>query len=1686
MTPRKKKALAAVQAAATTSVPAVERFDSDAPLDQLLQSAPSPSPAARVDSDDAPLSRFVHVDSPHVPPTFNGRPPTQSLQTPVVSRFESMDSVLMADALDAASQRSVPDRSATQHYTPTHSPPGSGRSSFAPPRSNNAPRSAAADEGETVPAGTRTSPRFHGLVTPPVEEKDEEVIAAEAQNADDEDFQPDAADLAEDAGDQTGESATTDSGPSSSPEEETAKSKGKSGVAKLAKQIIDAQSPKKGAESKGAASKGSGSKSSTKGAASKRSGVGSGSKSSPSNAAASTEDSSKGGGSSSKSSSSNAAASAEKSSSSKAPGSPPAKKKLQFSVATYRAEAAKDKKSVPLKSLTEDRLEEMWKFEKSSVEAHLRSKVKAVLRLVSGMVWPHDVTWSPSHPGRLCNDQQSEVIPPNRITPIVVWVSAPHPDGGGDPPLTQRDYGKAGLRSLFYPYLHVPLHPDGNCLAHGLATANEFDTLGSSEWDSATGFRTDANDSVDAFKTHLVDKLRQWLAADDSSEQAQLLSVFTFSVLEQVDDVGTEAELDAKNEPKVDASGNQIMKKIRRNATDAERAERMQTVKAAIEGQIAQFLNRAGLDHRFMECVALVFNMQIEDLSFAPPASFADEPFHGSSRPDFDYLSGTTVGWRSNTYFNTNVGRANLDLLNRTTVLDNGRKAVSIVNYHRTARSTSGISHYGLLLPLPLLMSVDINSPLFNIEPSAWIPMVVQPNLSAFIVPYLQRRRTDSKDVVIHVRAGEIVGVKADSKDKSDVIDPSRWLVLSTFVKLSSTLYQDNVEERKSDREASSVEAGSANSNSKKRADRFNQLVNNLPSLNLAERAHLRKIPEGWVVALLLPESKAVPSFAELRTLLANLETAKESNFIVQTISFDDIMSVHPRSAEEVDQFYDLYVQTPIRDPETGVCEIDLLPTRRPVPLSFEGPRILGRIVQAMLDGCLANDLGLDLDVAFKSCIDQISRNHVAGLRFGPMVEIADAKSELFGNHAIDQLFPGQRDLIKRRFNVPGEFNHEEIPIEVYDSALPPLETEKQAETRRERIAEVLENAQKEQESRVKAAKYFEEQHRKKGLPPRARLPPVTHKDYPGDPSATYLLMPQLAKTPHEASFLSVMNFVERRCPFKDRFSSDDVRAPATRRVLFGSMTKPTQTMFYQLGQDLHKEGLTTTNNPTHVWKVMWEQMCIHDPQLLFRLFLESPDDVVKDLKADPTQAWRKRDPHSALPLPTRNLIDVKAVRAKKPAAAPGAKSKKVISKGTGRATTASNKGANAKAKRANQHDDDDDVEEEEIDLTQHAAAIDLSSDNEGESEKGEDDEEAEESEAASSDDEVEQSKSKKKVVGKAPSKPATTSTSATKPAAKPPKPILKIPLKSAPVSQPQNVKRKPNGGRAAVPPAKKPRKGPFDRSSPAISNSPGSSATSSPAASWPAASSPAASSPAASSPAASLPAASSPSSSPPGASNFYELPTGYRTVSPPSSSPKPSASPDGNKPSKESLKRRSTDVADADRSSKRSKERSASAERSPSKSPSKNDLIKDLLLQQIKDLQQKNEMMARIHQLERARSSTPALVLPPSMQQQQQEPPQQPFVQQQQPQQPPQQPFVQQHQQYQPPQQPFVQQHQQYQPPQQPFDQQHQQYQPLTPLLHPSLVAAVDAIAYNLAKLKGMEELNMQQHYNHNLYSRR
>lgn len=110
--------------------------------------------------------------------------------------------------------------------------------------------------------------------------------------------------------------------------------------------------------------------------------------------------------------------------------------------------------------------------------------------------------------------------------------------------------------------------------------------------------------------------------------------------------------------------------------------------------------------------------------------------------------------------------------------------------------------HFEPMIPAPDLFFSTVNHPLNILTPCTWTPVIPSPSCPLFLTPYHQFQR-DGK--VFHIRSGSIIKLEPDVEGAEN---EDHWVVISTWIKLSSTRMTKECDELKRQMEDHNADAG--------------------------------------------------------------------------------------------------------------------------------------------------------------------------------------------------------------------------------------------------------------------------------------------------------------------------------------------------------------------------------------------------------------------------------------------------------------------------------------------------------------------------------------------------------------------------------------------------------------------------------------------------------------------------------------------------------------------------------------------------------------------------------------------------------------------------------------------------------------------------------------------------------------
>jgi hypothetical protein len=244
---------------------------------------------------------------------------------------------------------------------------------------------------------------------------------------------------------------------------------------------------------------------------------------------------------------------------------------------------------------------------------------------------------------------------------------------------------------------------------------------------------------------------------------------------------------------------------------------------------------------------------------------------------DADQAGGITVGRPGGLYFPDPPDAVDTSTRFPFTA-DAETKRGCYIFYHRVKLSPGDILHAEPLLPANDYFYSTVNHPLNVLTPCAWMPAIPYANCAFFFTPFHQFLHPTSHETV-HVRTGSVV-----KRRGSD----DQWLVISTWIRLSSTRTAAEVNKLRGLSQEDDEEIKKAAQTSLEKMEEWSKTV---------DQQHLPRTPCGIVSAIKVEGT----TLAQLREEVKKPDLEVES-FAVEEVDSTVSYTIEPDQWEEPDK----------------------------------------------------------------------------------------------------------------------------------------------------------------------------------------------------------------------------------------------------------------------------------------------------------------------------------------------------------------------------------------------------------------------------------------------------------------------------------------------------------------------------------------------------------------------------------------------------------------------------------------------------------------------------------------------------------------------------------------------------------------------------------------------------------------
>lgn len=555
--------------------------------------------------------------------------------------------------------------------------------------------------------------------------------------------------------------------------------------------------------------------------------------------------------------------------------------------------------------------ESVFKYNVESFDEAALSQLRWQHYIAGYMVHPNSSVWTAESPGRVVYDRTGVSIPLYANKPQLNWVVGLVEKS--DLNTMKKGITSSSATGMMYPVWKFPTQPDNGCMVNAIMTAAGPAQLEPNSRDPDTGLCNDvALRKVNEFRTSTANWAEEVLNGDqEDPDYARVFAVF---------ELGSVKGKDAR------------LKQLR--------------------SRLAEIRGTGALHMDFPQLVAIKSGEFIQECRFTAMADI--EPSVIGYRGDFDLLGGLHTS-AFNLQFepeNEHSGRpfpwtAELDGSMFPLAFPVG--AASYTHYMRTPNERVATGHCDAILCASNYLCSTVNHPFNILDPSTWTPMIYTPKIGFFTTPYHQHRKWDAGVVstTMHVRVGSIVTLTNEGINLADKLPSDqpregmklKHLVLSTWVKLSSSAYNRGIESLLGQLESEDPEVKDAAKVSKESIDAYHAYVESHPIADQPARqpSHLQ-CPQAMVILLEIDVGDK-PSMAVIRALVENFDV-KASKGRVRLAQFDFIEAIEEVAEDQFDHKIQKQVYQPItvhdeKESPTPENKLKLVGTVFPKPYQF-------------------------------------------------------------------------------------------------------------------------------------------------------------------------------------------------------------------------------------------------------------------------------------------------------------------------------------------------------------------------------------------------------------------------------------------------------------------------------------------------------------------------------------------------------------------------------------------------------------------------------------------------------------------------------------------------------------------------------------------------------------------------------
>ena len=569
------------------------------------------------------------------------------------------------------------------------------------------------------------------------------------------------------------------------------------------------------------------------------------------------------------------------------------------------------------------RISNLFKMDTTNIDLAAISQMKAVVQSTNGLLYPGDDMFSVEHPGREVIGVD-EFYPHNYSKPQLVWIAASNDSRKTE----QADY--AAATPVLYPHFKFPVQPDMKCVVHSILLSLRPDLLTENPRDARDGMNSASDKSdVDAFYKEVGEFVID--ALSEGVEGAKYKAVK--SALALHDDETAWYEMAQRLSKVGTAQGDDFAKAVSIMANAW-----VQEVRYVSTGPTQQNLFGAGLHSD-----ALGGLLRSDHTLQSHPT--------GESIPDLFPFDVSTSPMCKLSY-------------------------VLSFSDPSSLRDASKIGHGEALFPAPDLLLSTLNHPLCKLEPSAWIPVQYGRHMSFFLTPYHQ---FTNKGERFHIRSGSCVLVTPPSAPACDMLYNEgasasssfapylRVIVVSTFVKLSSTFVAESIE--RTNNESTDAIDDEIKEQAERSIAEYKELIKMIPKM--ADKKPRPKAPVGFFTALTLPSTVDHKSMQAIREYINSLNEVGLEDSMMQPYMIDDVIEVE---FPKVDVSNERKVFSPTTEKDSrNMIEYAIpvgMPTTIPTSYSFSDPFFVCTLRRMRTLGLPALSAGLTVEDEFTKFIE--------------------------------------------------------------------------------------------------------------------------------------------------------------------------------------------------------------------------------------------------------------------------------------------------------------------------------------------------------------------------------------------------------------------------------------------------------------------------------------------------------------------------------------------------------------------------------------------------------------------------------------------------------------------------------------------------------------------------------------------